>query len=168
MSSSARFSEALNAQIAREFGAAHQYLAVSVWCAAQTLPRLEAFFTAQADEERGHALKMVRYLVDRGERVELGAIAAPKMEFADHVEPVRVALEQEVRVTAQITGLAQIAREDGDLLAEQFMQWFIAEQVEEEASMGALLAVAQRTRDNALLLEDYLAREWTPGAGDAG
>lgn len=166
MSSSARFTEALNAQITREFGAAHQYLAVSVWCSAQTFPRLAAFFAAQADEERMHAMKMVGYLVDRGELPQLGAVGAPKIDFADHVEPVEVALEQERRVTGQITELAMIAREDGDLLAEQFMQWFLAEQVEEESSMGDLLAVAQRTRENPMLLEDYLAREWTPQAAE--
>lgn len=161
--SSARFNEALNAQIAREFSAAHQYLAVSVWATAQTFPRLAAFFTAQADEERAHAMKMVTYLVDRGATVQLGQIAAPKMEFADHIEPVRVALEQEVKVTAQITELARIAREEGDLLAEQFMHWFLAEQVEEEASMSGLVQVAERTANNPMLFESYLAREWQPG-----
>jgi ferritin len=86
-------------------------------------------------------------------------VDAPVTEFADVVEPVRLALEQERRVTAQIGALVQLAREEGDLVGEQFLHWFLQEQREEVSSMSALLAVVERSHDNVMLIEDYLARE---------
>ena len=159
---SERFVEALNAQIANEFAAAHQYVAIGAYYAAETFPQLARFFYGQADEERGHAMKMVDYLIDRDAKVDFGAIPAPRGTFADHVDPISAALEQERRVTVQINELFEVAREVRDFQSEQFLQWFLEEQVEEEASMNDLLAVAERTRQIPMLLEDYLARE-TPG-----
>jgi bacterioferritin B len=164
---SERFVEALNEQIAREFAAAHQYVAIGAHYATTTFPQLSAFFHAQAEEERGHAMKMVNYLIDRDVKVDFGAIEEPRTDFPDHVAPIAHALEQERRVTVQITGLFEIARETRDYQSEQFLQWFLEEQVEEEASMNDLLAVAERTRQIPMLLEDYLARE-TPGAQAGG
>jgi bacterioferritin B len=164
---SERFLDALNAQVAREFAAAHQYVAVGNYYAAETYPRLAAFFYGQADEERQHAMKMVNYLLDRGSAPDVGAIDSPRQSFGDHVEPIKIALEQEKKVTVRISELFEIARETRDFQSEQFMLWFLEEQVEEEASMSDLLAVAERTRTVPMLLEEYLARE-TPGerAGD--
>ena len=159
---SERFADALNAQIAREFAAAHQYVAVGNYYAAETFPRLASFFYEQAEEEREHAMKMVNYLIDRGAQPDIGQVEAPRQSFADHVEPIALALEQERSVTVRISELFGIARETNDYLSEQFVQWFLEEQVEEEASMGDLLAVAERTRSVPMLLEEYLARE-TPG-----
>jgi bacterioferritin B len=164
---SERFLDALNEQVAREFAAAHQYVAVGNYYAAETYPRLAAFFYGQADEERDHAMKMVNYLLDRGAAPDVGAIDSPRQSFGDHVEPIKIALEQEKKVTVRISELFEIARETRDFQSEQFMLWFLEEQVEEEASMTDLLAVAERTRTVPMLLEEYLARE-TPGdrAGD--
>jgi ferritin len=159
---SERFTAALNAQIAREFAAAHQYVAIGAHYAAETFPQLSEFFYKQAEEEREHAMKMVNYLIDRGAQPDIGQVEAPRQSFADHVEPITLALEQERTVTVRISELFSIARETHDYLSEQFMQWFLEEQVEEEASMGDLLAVAERTRGVPMLLEEYLARE-TPG-----
>ena len=159
---SERFVEALNAQIGREFAAAHQYVAIGAHYAAETFPQLSAFFYRQADEERDHALKMVNYLLDRDAKVDFGAIEKPRTDFPDHVEPISAALDQERRVTVQINELFEIARETRDYQSEQFLQWFLEEQVEEEASMTDLLTVAERTRQIPMLLEDYLARD-TPG-----
>jgi bacterioferritin B len=159
---SERFVDALNAQIGREFAAAHQYVAIGAHYAAETFPQLSAFFYRQADEEREHAMKMVNYLLDRDAQVDFGAIAEPRARFADHVEPISVALDQERRVTVQINELFQIARETRDHQSEQFLHWFLEEQVEEESSISDLLAVAERTRQIPMLLEDYLVRE-TPG-----
>jgi bacterioferritin B len=156
---SERFVDALNAQIAREFFAAHQYLAVGIYYAAETFPRLAAFFYAQAEEERGHAMKMVNYLLDRGAEADVGGVEPPRRSFADHVEPLQIALEQERQVTVRIGELFEIARETRDYQSEQFMQWFLEEQVEEESTMQDLLTVAERTRSNPMQLEDYLARE---------
>jgi bacterioferritin B len=160
---SERFLAALNEQVAREFAAAHQYVAVGNYYAAETFPRLAAFFYEQAQEEREHAMKMVGYILDRDATPDIGAIDAPRQEFGDHVEPIKIALEQERKVTVRIGELFEIARETRDYESEQFLHWFLEEQVEEEASMTDLLAVAERTRAVPMLLEEYLARD-KPGA----
>jgi bacterioferritin B len=160
---SERFAEAVNAQIAREFAAAHQYVAIAAHYTAETFPQLAAFFFAQADEEREHAMKMVNYLLDRSVRVGLTAVDKPRTDFPDHVEPIKLALEQERDVSVRISELFEIARDTRDYASEHFMQWFLEEQVEEEAAMQDLLAVAERTRGVPMLLEEYLARE-KPGA----
>jgi ferritin len=164
---SERFVSALNEQIGREFAAAHQYVAVGTYYAAETYPQLAAFFYAQAEEEREHAMKMVNYLVDRGVEPDIGAVAAPQTSFGDHVEPIQLALDQERSVTVEISKLFEIARETRDFQSEQFMHWFLEEQVEEEAAIGDLLAVAERTRAIPMLLEEYLARE-KPGERPGG
>ena len=156
------FVDRLNEQIGYEFGASQQYVAAAVYYDSETLPRLAAFFYAQALEERNHAMMMVQYLMDADAKVVIPGIAAPKGDFADIVEPVRVALEQEKRVSGQINGLAALAREHSDYSSEQFMQWFIKEQIEEVASMSDLLRVVERSRENPMFAEDYLARE-NPG-----
>ncbi len=155
----------LNEQIGYEFGASQQYVAAAVYYDGETLPRLAAFFYAQALEERNHAMMMVRYLLDVDARVEIPGVDAPTVEFEDCVSPVALALEQERRVTDQINALTAVAREEGDYTSEQFMQWFIKEQIEEVASMSDLLKVVERARDNPLLAEEYLAREAPADAG---
>ena len=145
-----RFAKALNEQIAYEFGAAQQYIAIAVYYDAETLPRLAALFYRQALEERNHAMMMVQYLLDADEEVAIPGVEAPQSAFTDIVEPVALALEQEQRVTSQIGGLAALARELSDYAGEQFMQWFIKEQVEEVSSMSepadAWSSVPARTR----------------------
>ena len=158
MSSSA-FVERLNEQIGHEFAAQQQYVAIAVHYEAETLPRLAATFYAQAVEERNHAMMMVQYLLDAGAAAMVPGVAAPQTTFGDIVEPVALALEQERRVTEQINALAALAREQGDYSGEQFMQWFIKEQVEEVSSMSDLLRVVERSRENPMLAEDWLARE---------
>src|SRR3954468_11046315 len=162
------FVDRLNEQIGYEFGASQQYVAAAVYYDNETLPRLAAFFYAQAIEERNHAMMMVQYLMDADATVVIPGIDAPRSSFGDIVEPVQVALEQEKRVTEQINALAALAREHGDFSSEQFMQWFIKEQIEEVSSMSDLLRVVQRSRENPLFAEDFLAREQTAsGAVDA-
>jgi ferritin len=156
---SERFVDALNEQIANEFAAAHQYVAVGVHYEGETFPRLAQFFYKQAEEEREHAMKMVRYLLDTNAPVNLGPIKAPTKDFADHVEPVKLGLEQERKVSVQISKLLELARQTNDHASERFMQGFVEEQVEEEATMQDLLAVAERTREIPMLLEEYLARD---------
>jgi ferritin len=163
---SERFVDALNAQVAREFAASHQYTAIGAWYAGETYPQLSAFFYAQADEEREHALKMVNYLLDTNSPVNLTGVEAPRSTFEDHVAPIRLALEQEQSVTVSISELFEVARETRDYRSEQFLDWFLQEQTEEESSMSDLLAVAERTASVPMLLEEYLARE-TPGTHPA-
>ncbi|MGZ8795305.1 MAG: ferritin [Gaiellaceae bacterium] len=155
----AAFPDGLNEQVGYEFGASQQYVAIAVHYDAQTLPRLAAHFYRQAVEERNHAMMIVQYLLDADEAVTIPGVEAPKTSFADVVEPVRLALEQERRVTGQISALVQLARSEGDLVGEQFLHWFLQEQREEVSSMSDLLTVVERSRDNVMLIEDYLARE---------
>jgi bacterioferritin B len=165
---SERFVEALNEQIGREFLAAHQYTAVGAYYDRLTFPRLAKFFYDQADEERGHAMRMVGYLNDTASDLRLGEIPAPKNSFADHVEPIRLAVESEKKVTISIGKLYEIARETNDYASESFMQWFVDEQVEEESSMQALLEVAERVRDYPMMLEEFLARDRDELSSDSG
>ncbi|NPC98434.1 ferritin [Nocardioides sp. zg-DK7169] len=159
-----RFAEQLNIQIGNEFAAHNQYLACAVHYDALTMPRMAAFFYGQALEERDHAMMMVQYLLDTDADVVIPGAEAPVAHFEDVVAPIRLALEQEKRVTEQINDLLRVAREEHDFASEQFMQWFIKEQVEEVATMSDLLAVAIRNRDDVEDLEDYVARE--QGGGD--
>jgi len=149
----------MNEQVGREFAASQQYVAIAVYYDSETLPQLAAHFYRQAVEERNHAMMIVQYLLDADEQVAVPGVGEPKAEFGDAVEPVRLALEQEKGVTEDIVGLATLAREDGELVGEQFLGWFLEEQREEVASMTALLAVVERaSASNLLLVEDYLAR----------
>jgi ferritin len=159
------FVEKLHDQIANEFAASQQYVAIAVHYDAQTLPRLAAFFYRQSLEERNHAMMMVGYLIDAGLETTVPGVDAPTNSFADIVEPVKLALDQEREVSDRITELAKIARDEGDYSSEQFMQWFLKEQVEEVASMSALLRVVERAREDPMRAEDYLARE---AVGDGG
>jgi bacterioferritin B len=153
------FADALNEQIANEFAASQQYVAAAVYYDAETLPRLAAFFYRQALEEREHAMMMIRYLLDVGEEVRIPDIKSQQTSFADGSAPVRMALEQERRVSEEIFALFELARELKDYRAEQFLQWFVKEQVEEVALMSDLLNVVERSKENLLLAEDYIARE---------
>jgi ferritin len=155
----ARFVERLGEQIAYEFAASQQYIANAVYYDSQTLPRLAGFFYAQAVEERNHAMMMVRYLLDADAQVTIPGVAAPESEFGDIVAPVALALEQEKRVSDQIAALMGVAREEGDFLSEQFVQWFLKEQVEEVSTMSSLLAVVERSSEAPMSIEDFLVRE---------
>ena len=154
-----RFAEQLNVQIGNELAAHNQYLACAVHYDAETMPQMAAFFYRQALEERGHALMMVQYLLDTDCEVSIPGVDAPVSSFADVVAPVQLALDQEKRVTEQVNELLRIAREEADYASEQFMQWFIKEQVEEVATMSDLLAVVTRNRDDIEDIEEFVARE---------
>ncbi len=160
------FVERLNEQIGHEFAAHQQYVAIAVHYDAETLPQLASFFYAQALEERGHAMMMVQYLLDSDAEVRIPGTPAPRASFADIVEPVQTALDQEKRVTEQINGLAALARETNDYQSEQFLQWFLKEQVEEVATMSDLLTVVERGREQPLLIEEFLARSPFGGGGE--
>jgi ferritin len=160
-----RFPAQLNEQIGREFAASQQYVAIAVYYDAETLPHLAAHFYRQAVEERNHAMMIVQYLLDADETVAIPGIDAPRAEFSDPVAPVALALEQERAVTDQIVALARLAREENDLVGEQFLHWFLEEQREEVSSMSALLRTVERAGDNLLLVEQFLA---SAGASEGG
>ena len=124
---------------------------------AESLPQLAAHFYRQAVEERNHAMMMVQFLLDADEEVKIPGVEAPKTDY-DAREPVAIALEQEKRVTDQIVALVELARQEGMLVGEQFLHWFLQEQREEVSSMSHLLATVERAGDKLLLVEEILAR----------
>ena len=151
------FTDKLNDQLAHEYGASQQYIAIAVWYDQETLPLLARHFYRQAVEERNHAMIIVQYLLDAQAPVSIPAVAGPRNEFSDPIEPVRLALDQEKTVTGQ--ELAKVARAEGDLVGEQFLAWFLKEQLEEMSSMADLLRTVERAAEtNILLAEAYLAR----------
>jgi bacterioferritin B len=163
------FHALLNEQIGHEFGAAQQYIAIAVWYDQQTMPRLAAHFYRQALEERNHAMMIVRYLLDNGVQPAIPGIAEVRNNFKDPAELVELALNQERAVTEEVIRLAKTARDEDDYKGEQFMQWFLKEQVEEVAQMSTLLNVIRRAEGSAGNLfdvENYLARESVGDAGD--
>lgn len=162
------FRDLLVAQIRHEYTASQQYVAIAVWFDGLDLPRLAAHFYAQAVEERNHAMMMVQYLLDRDWQVTIPGVDEVRGDFGTIQEPIALALEQEKKVTDQIASIFRAARDEGDLLGEQFMMWFLKEQVEEVASMNTLLTVAQRCKDESdwFQIEEHLARETVGDAGD--
>jgi ferritin len=162
---SSKFHELLRAQIRNEFTASQQYTAVAVYCDDQDLPQLAAHFYAQALEERNHAMGMVQYLLDNDLPVSISGIDDVRAEFASLEDVVELVLAQERTVTDQIATLARTARDEGDYLGEQFMQWYLKEQVEEVASMTTLLRIVRRAGDNLFHVEDFVAREMSSDVG---
>ena len=160
------FADALNEQISNEFAAQQQYIGAAVYFDSETLPRLAAFFYRQAVEERNHAMIMVQYLLDTDEEVRIPDIKSQQTSYDDVAGPVKMALEQEKRVSDEINDLFKLARDSGDFRAEQFLAWFVKEQVEEVSSMTDLLNVCEQAEDSPLLIEDFLAREQIGDAGD--
>ncbi len=161
---------AINAQIGHEFGASLQYVAIASHFAGETLQVLSAHFYKQAEEERDHAMKFVKYVLDAGGHVDIPAIPAPASQFKSVEEAVKLSLEWEMKVTKQINDLLELARKEHDYITENFLAWFVNEQLEEVSSMDKLLKVVRRAGDNLIYVEDYLARlkgKAPEGAGEA-
>jgi len=163
--SESRFLELLREQVRHEFNAHQQYIAIAVWFDGHDLPQLARHYYRQALEERNHAMMIVQYMLDRDLPIAIPGTGEVRNDFDDVVTPIRLALEQEKQVTAQIEELFRAAREEGDALGEQFLLWFLKEQVEEVAAMTTLLTIAQRAGDNYFDIEDFVAREQI---GDGG
>ncbi|MCA1187848.1 MULTISPECIES: ferritin [Saccharopolyspora] len=160
-----RFHQLLQDQVRNELTASQQYLAVAVWFDNEDLPRLAAHFYRQSIEERNHAMMIVQYLMDNDIKVAIPSIEEVRNDFTETRELVALALEQEREVTQEIVTLAKAARDEGDYLGEQFLQWFLKEQVEEVSQMSTLLAVVDRSGGNLFDVENFLARETV---GDEG
>lgn len=154
-----QYSSLLVEQVGHEFAASQQYIAIAVWADAQDLPQLASRFYSHSLGERNHAMMMVQYMLDRDIEVTIPAVPAPQAQFDGPVAALKLALEQEQQVTAQIEALFQAARAENDPLGEQFMLWFLREQVEEVANMSTLVTIAERADDNWFRIEEYLARE---------
>ena len=150
----------INEQIGYEFTAMLQYFAIAAHFGAEALPELSTHFKKQAEEEKEHALRFIQFLVDAGGRVNIPAVPAPQANFKTAEAAVKLSLEQEERVTEQINALVSLAKAESDYTSDNFLQWFVKEQLEEVASMDQLLRVVQRAGEaNLLRVEEYLARE---------
>ena len=154
-----KFLKLLNTQVAHEYAAHQQYVAMGVWFDSQALPQFARFFYRQALEERNHAMMIVQYLLDRNAEAIIPGIDPPKNDFADIVEPVALALQQEKKVSGAFDELAEVAVVEADHKGFYFVQWFLKEQIEEVATMTDLLKTVERSKDTPLLIEDFLARE---------
>jgi bacterioferritin B len=154
-----KFHALLQEQIHNEFTSAQQYIAIAVYFDDADLPQLAKHFYRQALEERNHAMMLVQYLLDRDVRVEIPAVDGVRNQFDAPKDALALALDQERAVTEQVSRLTAVARDEGDYLGEQFMQWFLKEQVEEMALMTMLLRVAERAGPNFFELENFVARE---------
>lgn len=149
--------DAINAQIGHEFGAGLQYVSIAGYFQRHNLTLLAKLFNAQADEERVHAMKFVKYLLDTGAELRIPAIPAPKAVFTSAEEAVQASLAWEQGVTKQITALMELAVKQSDYLAQSFLQWFIDEQLEEVVKMERLLSVIRQSGErNLLMVEAYL------------
>jgi ferritin len=134
-----------------------QYVSIAAHFQQRSLQLLAKLFFKQADEEREHAMKFVKYLLDTKGELKIPAIAAPTPTFASAEAAVAAALNWEQEVTRQITALMDLAIKQEDYLAQSFLQWFIDEQLEEVVKMDRLLSVIQQSGErNLLMVEAYL------------
>jgi ferritin len=146
---------ALNEQIGNEFQASLQYVAIAAYFAEEGLNGFSALFFKQADEEREHALRLVRYILDTGGHVAPPDLTAPQHMFKSAREAVELALTHEKRVTDQINRLVETAIREGDHITKNMLDWFVHEQLEEVSSMENLLKIVTRAGENNLLLAEH-------------
>ena len=160
------FDQLLSDQIGHEFAASQQYIAIAVWFDNRDLPQLAKHFYLQSIEERNHAMMLVQYRLDRDLGITIPGVGAVVNDFKDERAPIARALDQEKSVNKQIEALFAAARAENDALGEQFMLWFLKEQVEEVASMSTLLTIMERA-ENLFDVENYLSRETVGEGADA-
>ena len=154
---SPKLAKAFNDQIGNEFGASMQYVSIAAHFQRSNLTLLAKLFFEQAEEERQHAMKFVKYVLDTKGELRIPAIAAATPTFASAEAAVQAALGWEREVTRQITALMDQAVKDNDYLAQSFLQWFIDEQLEEVVKMDRLLGVIKQSGEkNLLMVEAYL------------
>jgi len=163
MMASDKLIRAMNEQVGHELAASHQYIAIAAYFDSEALPRLAHFFYRQSDEEREHAMKIVKFVLDVGGGVAIPDVPAPRTDLTSAESAVALALESEENVTRQIYDLVDAAREEKNYIALKFLDWFLDEQREEVATMSALLQVVRRAGPEGVLhVEDYLARAGGP------
>lgn len=165
---SEEMNEAMNQQIGSELHASNQYLNLASYFERDGLPELAGFFFRQSDEEREHALRFIEFLLDAGGEVAIPEIAAPPTDVKAAVDAVQRALDWELKVTRQINELMDLAIEQNDHTSQQFLRWFVDEQLEEVSTMEELLSVVRRAGDNLLMAEQYVVRHGDPHEGEAG
>jgi len=159
MSGTGPFPDLLRAQIRREFTASQQYLAAAVHFDAQRLPQLARICYLGAEDKRAHALRMVRYLLDRDVAVAVTGTDDVRSDFESPSATVDFLLTRERELTDHITPLPRTARDAGDYLGEQFIRWFLEDQLAEVARLTTLAAVCERATGNLFDIEEFVARE---------
>ncbi|MFP3853658.1 MAG: ferritin [Anaerolineales bacterium] len=163
---STKMNAAMNQQIGSELKASNQYLNIASYFGTENLPELAGFFFRQSEEEREHALEFVHYLLDVGGSVAVPAISEPTTEIDSARTAAKMALDWEREVTEQINDLMNLAISESDHASQQFLRWFVDEQVEEVATMDELLSVIERAGDSLLLVEEYIVRKGDPHEGE--
>ena len=151
---------AFNEEIGLELFASNQYLNMAAHLEGLPLKKLAGLFAKQADEERTHALKFVKYLNDVGGSVVIPAIAAPKPTYASVEEVIQDSLKWETEVTNRINAMMTLAVEQKDYAAQDFLRWFVTEQVEEMATFDNLLKIVKAAGERSLIMvEAYLVHQ---------
>lgn len=148
---------AFNRQVSMELGSSLAYLQMATYFAEQNLSGMSQWMRGQAEEERDHAHRFLDFVLDRGNSVRIGDLAAPEANFSGPEQVFATALEQEQEVTRSIHDLYRLATDVGDLASLPFLQAFISEQIEEEATVDTILDRLRLAGDDssALLLLDH-------------
>jgi len=163
---SKRLVDAFNEQINKELYSEYYYLTMAAWLDSENLPGCANFFKVQVEEERFHAMKMYDFVNERGGKIIMGAIKCPPVEFDSVLDVFEKAYEHEQLVTKLIYGLMDVAIEEKDHAAKSFLNWFIDEQVEEEASMDTIVGKLRMIGGNGhgllMIDNDLSTRVFTP------
>lgn len=144
--------KAINSHLACEFQASHTYLAMSIWLREKDLAGFSTYMQMKSQEERGHADRFIAYLVDSDEQVELPAVEAPKRKWSSTQDLFDNVYDMEKDVTASINRIYSIAEQAGDRSATAMLDWFIAEQLQEEAEARFVRKRLRLASDNAAAL----------------
>jgi ferritin len=159
----------INEQIGHEFMASIQYVTIATYFDSEGLPTLARHFYSQAEEERGHAMRFVKFMVDAGGRINIPAIPATQSTFGSPAEAVKLSLDQEMLVTEQINELMDLAIKQNNHITKNFLDWFVSEQLEEVSSMDTLLRMINRAGDSGILfVENYLQGSRPPSLAASG
>lgn len=146
---SSKMSAALNRQLNAEAYSSYLYLSMAAWFESQNLMGMGKWMRAQSHEEYAHAVKFFDHLIQRGAKVSLTGIDAPPVQWKSALACFEEVLKHEQKVTALIHHLAELAEGAKDRATMSFLQWFITEQVEEEANAGEIVAVLRMIKDSA-------------------
>jgi ferritin len=153
---SQKLQDAINQQIGNEFGASLEYLQIASYFESEDMLKLAQIFFDQSDEERDHAMKLLHYVLETGGDVAIPGIPKPRVKFESPEDAVQAALTWEETVTKQIYDLMDIAVEEKDYIAQEFLRWFVDEQLEEISKMSTILNIIKRGKDNMLMAETYI------------
>jgi ferritin len=154
---SGKLNEAINVQIGNELGNSNQYVAMASYFEGEGLSLLAKIYFTQADEERDHAMRFVKFVLDAGGKVTVPAIPEPRNSFESALDAAQHAYDAEARTTGQIYGLVELAAAERNHITSNFLQWFVSEQLEEMANAEKRLTVIKRSGPNVLMVEAYLA-----------